>query len=201
MLSAGLLYTALRGDQRWVLGALGALAVLGLGMGFGTGEFGQTGRPAAPRRHRPGRCRPGTEMGSGNAGSNPQPLCAGLTCRHGHPRCDYLATAIPVLLDEVRPFITALTGVAQQANVDYVTGCPTGSWETLVFITASSAWASAPGLYHKRRLLRLAALAGAGIFPVLRDWVDLPMARFYAGWSGAAAVWRRRPAGGPVDLL
>ena len=91
-------------------------------------------------------------------------------------------TAIPALLDEVRPFVAALAGVAQQAGVDYVTGIPTGSWETSVFHNSIIGVGRSPGLYHKRRLLPFGEyLPLRGLLLFFRDWVDIPMADFTPG--------------------
>ncbi|MDG4595302.1 MAG: apolipoprotein N-acyltransferase [Candidatus Contendobacter sp.] len=91
-------------------------------------------------------------------------------------------TAIPALLDEVRPFVAALAGVAQQTGVDYVTGIPTGSRESGVFHNSIIGLGRSPGLYHKRRLLPFGEyLPLRGFLLFFRDWVDIPMADFTPG--------------------
>ena len=91
-------------------------------------------------------------------------------------------TAIPAFLDEVRPFVAALAGEAQKAGVDYVTGIPTGSWETSVFHNSIIGIGRSPGLYHKRRLLVFGEyLPLRSFFLFFRDWVDIPMADFTPG--------------------
>ncbi|KAB2934533.1 MAG: apolipoprotein N-acyltransferase, partial [Candidatus Contendobacter sp.] len=91
-------------------------------------------------------------------------------------------TAIPALLDEVRPFVAALAGAAQQAGVDYVAGIPTGSREAGVYHNSIIGVGRSPGLYHKRRLLPFGEyLPLRGFFLFFRDWVDIPMADFTSG--------------------
>ena len=200
VLSAGLLYTALRGDQRWALGALGALAILWLGA-WGLGRVSWV-EPAGPPLR--------IALVQGNIAQerkwDPETLDQTLSHyvqlslpEHGHRDVIiWPETAIPALLDEVRPFIAALTGVAQQANVDYVTGIPTGSWETLVFHNSILGVGRSPGLYHKRRLLPFGEyLPLRGFFLFFRDWVDLPMADFTPGGLEQPLF---RAGGQPVGL-
>jgi apolipoprotein N-acyltransferase len=107
-------------------------------------------------------------------------------------------TAIPAFLDEVRPFVVALAGEAQKAGVDYVTGIPTGSWETSIFHNSIIGIGRSPGLYHKRRLLPFGEyLPLRGLFLFFRDWVDIPMADFTAGASEQPLF---RAGGQPVGL-
>ena len=91
-------------------------------------------------------------------------------------------TAIPALLDEVRPFVATLAGVAQQAGVDYIAGLPTGSRETGVFHNSIIGIGRMSGLYHKRRLLPFGEyLPLRGLLLIFRNWVDIPMADFTPG--------------------
>lgn len=107
-------------------------------------------------------------------------------------------TAIPALLDEVRPFVAALAGAAQQAGVDYVTGIPTGSWETSIFHNSIIGVGRSPGLYHKRRLLPFGEyLPLRGLLLFFRDWVDIPMADFTPGGPEQPLF---RAGGQPVGL-
>lgn len=102
---------------------------------------------------------------------------------HGHS--DVIVwpeTAIPVLLDQARPFVAALAAEARKARVDYLTGIPTGSAETGVFHNSIIGIGPSLGLYHKRRLLPFGEyLPLRGFFQFFRDWVDIPMADFTAG--------------------
>jgi apolipoprotein N-acyltransferase len=107
-------------------------------------------------------------------------------------------TAIPAFLDDVRPFVAALAGEARQAGVDYVTGIPTGSWETRIFHNSIIGIGRSPGLYHKRRLLPFGEyLPLRGFFLFFRDWVDIPMADFSPGASEQPLF---RAGGQPVGL-
>ncbi len=91
-------------------------------------------------------------------------------------------TAIPIFYEEVRPFIGALAGRAQQDHVDYVTGLPTGSWETGIFHNSVASIGATLNFYHKRRLLPFGEyLPLRGFFLFFRDWVTIPMADFTPG--------------------
>ena len=91
-------------------------------------------------------------------------------------------TAIPVFYEEVRPFIGALASQAQQDHVDYVTGLPTGSWESGVFHNSVASIGATLNFYHKRRLLPFGEyLPLRGLLLFFRDWVTIPMADFTPG--------------------
>lgn len=91
-------------------------------------------------------------------------------------------TAIPVFYEEVRPFIGALAGQAQQNHLDYVTGLPTGSWESGVFHNSVASVGATLNFYHKRRLLPFGEyLPLRGLLLFFRDWVTIPMADFTPG--------------------
>jgi len=102
-----------------------------------------------------------------------------------HGRSDVILwpeTAIPIFYEDVRPFIGALAGRAQQDKVDYVTGLPTGSWETSVFHNSVASIGATLNFYHKRRLLPFGEyLPLRGFFLFFRDWVTIPMADFTPG--------------------
>jgi apolipoprotein N-acyltransferase len=101
-------------------------------------------------------------------------------------------------LDDVRPFVAALAGEAQKAQVDYVTGIPTGSWETSVFHNSIIGVGRSPGLYHKRRLLAFGEyLPLRSFFLFFRDGVDIPMADFTPGTPEQPLF---RAGGQPVGL-
>ena len=184
LFSAGLLWTLLNSGGRARLGWLGLLAVFWLGA-WGLGWVSWV-EPAGPMLR--------VAIVQGNIAQDrkwePDTLDETLTryVRLSLPeqgRSDVIIwpeTAIPALLDEVRPFVTALTGEAQKAGVDYVTGIPTGSWETSVFQNSIIGLGRSSGLYHKRRLLPFGEyLPLRGFFLFFRDWVDIPMADFTPG--------------------
>ena len=102
-----------------------------------------------------------------------------------HGRSDVIVwpeTAIPALYDEMRPFVAALAAKAREDQVDYVTGVPTGSWETNIFHNSVLSAGHAIGFYHKRRLLMFGEyLPLRGLLLFFRDWVTIPMADFTAG--------------------
>ena len=102
-----------------------------------------------------------------------------------HGRSDVILwpeTAIPIFYEDVRPFIGALAGRAQQDKVDYVTGLPTGSWETSVFHNSVASIGATLNFYHKRRLLPFGEyLPLREFFLFFRDWVTIPMADFTPG--------------------
>jgi len=91
-------------------------------------------------------------------------------------------TAIPVFYEDVRPFIAALAAKAREDRVDYVTGIPTGSWESGVFHNSVLSLGSTIAFYHKRRLLVFGEyLPLRGLFEFFRHWVTIPMADFLPG--------------------
>ena len=91
-------------------------------------------------------------------------------------------TAIPVFYEDVRPFIAALAAKAREDQVDYVTGVPTGSWESGVFHNSVLSLGSTIAFYHKRRLLVFGEyLPLRGVFEFFRHWVTIPMADFLPG--------------------
>ncbi len=91
-------------------------------------------------------------------------------------------TAIPVFYEDVRPFIAALAAKAREDRVDYVTGVPTGSWETNIFHNSVLSLGSTIAFYHKRRLLVFGEyLPLRWLFQFFRHWVTIPMADFLPG--------------------
>ena len=200
-LSAGLLWTLLNSaDWRARLGWLGLLAALWLGA-WGLGRVAWV-EPAGPALR--------VAIVQGNVTQdrkwNPDALDETLTryvqlSLPEQSQSDVIIwpeTAIPALLDEVRPFVAALAGAAQQAEVDYVTGIPTGSWETSIFHNSIIGVGRSPGLYHKRRLLPFGEyLPLRGLLLFFRDWVDIPMADFTPGGPEQPLF---RAGGQPVGL-
>ncbi|MDG4552215.1 MAG: apolipoprotein N-acyltransferase [Candidatus Contendobacter sp.] len=201
LLSSGLLRTLFgRGDWRARLGGLGLLAALWLGA-WGLGRVDWVEPAGAPLR---------VAIVQGNVTQDrkwdPDVLDETLTryVQLSLPEQNRSAvivwpeTAIPALLDEVRPFVAALAGAARQAGVDYVTGIPTGSRETGVFHNSIIGLGRSPGLYHKRRLLPFGEyLPLRGFFLFFRDWVDIPMADFTPGGREQPLF---RAGGQPVGL-
>ncbi len=185
LLSSGLLWTLLdSASGRARLGWLGLLAALWFGA-WGLGRLGWVEPAGTPLR---------VAIVQGNVTQDQkwQPDALGETLsryvRLSLPeqnRSDVIVwpeTAIPALLDEVRPFVAALAGAAQQAGVDYVAGIPTGSREAGVYHNSIIGVGRSPGLYHKRRLLPFGEyLPLRGFFLFFRDWVDIPMADFTSG--------------------
>ncbi|MFZ1642149.1 MAG: apolipoprotein N-acyltransferase [Candidatus Contendobacter sp.] len=185
LVSAGLLWALLnRTGWRAGLGWLGLLAALWLGA-WGLGRIPWVEPAGAPLR---------VAIVQGNIAQDRkwQPNALDETLSHyvqlslpEHGRSDVIIwpeTAIPAFLDDVRPFVAALASAAQKAKVDYVTGIPTGSWETGVFHNSIIGVGRSPGLYHKRRLLVFGEyLPLRWFFLFFRDWVDIPMADFTPG--------------------
>ncbi|HRW67846.1 MAG TPA: apolipoprotein N-acyltransferase, partial [Candidatus Competibacter sp.] len=118
-----------------------------------------------------------------------------------HGRADVIVwpeTAIPIFQDEVHAFLTALAESARRANVDYVTGIPTGSWETNVFHNSVIGIGRSPGSYQKRRLLPFGEyLPLRSFFLFFRDWVSIPMADFTPGERDQPLL---RAGGQPVGI-
>jgi apolipoprotein N-acyltransferase len=201
LLSAGLLRTLLgRKDWRTRLGGLGLLAALWLAA-WGLGRVDWVEPAGAPLR---------VAIVQGNVTQErkwaPDALDETLNryvqlSLPEQNQTDVIIwpeTAIPALLDEVRPFVAALAGVAQQAGVDYITGIPTGSRESGIFHNSIIGVGRAPGLYHKRRLLPFGEyLPLRGLLLFFRDWVDIPMADFTPGHREQPLF---RAGGQPVGL-
>lgn len=185
LVSAGLVWTLLNSaSARARLGWLGLLAVLGLAT-WGLGRVSWV-EAAGPMLR--------VAIAQGNITQDrkwePDALDETLTRyvrlslpEQGHSDVIiWPETAIPALLDDVRPFVAALTEEARKAGVDYVTGIATGSWETSVFQNSIIGLGRSAGLYHKRRLLPFGEyLPLRGFFLFFRDWVDIPMADFIPG--------------------
>ena len=121
-----------------------------------------------------------------------------------HGRADVIIwpeTAIPIFQDEARPFLDALAQGAQGAQgakVDYVTGIPTGSWETNIFHNSVISIGRSPGSYQKRRLLPFGEyLPLRAFFLFFRDWVNIPMADFTPGERDQPLL---RAGGQPVGI-
>jgi apolipoprotein N-acyltransferase len=102
-----------------------------------------------------------------------------------HGRSDVIIwpeTAIPAFYEDMRPFVAALGARARQDQVDYVTGIPTGSWETEILHNSVLGVGRSLGFYHKRRLLAFGEyLPLRSLFMFFRDWVTIPMADFTPG--------------------
>lgn len=201
LFSAGLLRTLLQGP-RWParLGWLGLLGALWLGA-WGLGQISWVEPAGAPLR---------VAIVQGNISQDQkwEPTFLDDTLRRyvqlslpEHGRSDVIVwpeTAIPAFLDEVRPFVDALASEALRAEVDYVAGIPTGSWETSVFHNSLIGLGRSPGLYHKRRLLPFGEyLPLRALFLFFRDWVDIPMADFTPGEREQPLF---RAGGQPVGL-
>lgn len=118
---------------------------------------------------------------------------------HGHSQVIvWPETAIPVFLREAGSFIAALTEEARKAEVDYLTGIPSGSAATGGFHNSILGLGRTPGIYHKRRLLPFGEfLPWRWFFQFFRDWVDIPMADFT---PGAVRQPLLRAGGQPVGL-
>ncbi|MFO1371161.1 MAG: apolipoprotein N-acyltransferase [Candidatus Competibacteraceae bacterium] len=118
---------------------------------------------------------------------------------HGHQDVIiWPETAIPLLYDEVQPFITALSEKARQDGVDYLIGIPTGSRDTQIFHNSIISIGRTPGFYHKRRLLVFGEyLPLRTLFMFFRDWVTIPMADFTPGDRDQPLL---RTAGQPVGV-
>ncbi len=118
---------------------------------------------------------------------------------HGH--ADVIVwpeTAIPIFQGEARVFLAALAEDAQHAKVDYVTGIPTGSWETNIFHNSVISIGRSPGAYQKRRLLPFGEyLPLRSFFLFFRNWVDIPMADFTPGERNQPLL---RAGGQPVGV-
>ncbi len=107
-------------------------------------------------------------------------------------------TAIPVFYEDVQPFITALAAKAREDRVDYVTGIPTGSWETGIFHNSVLSLGPTVNFYHKRRLLIFGEyLPLRWLFQFFRHWVTIPMADFIPGHHDQPLL---RAGGQPVGV-
>ena len=186
LLSAGLLRTLLHGQsQRWAqLSGLGLLAVLWLSA-WGLGHIHWVTPTGSPLQ---------IAIIQGNIAQDQKwrPDVLDTTLYHyiqlslpEHERSQVIIwpeTAIPAFYEQVRPFIDALAARARKDRVDYVTGIPTGSWETGIFRNSVAHIGSTVDFYHKRRLLPFGEyLPLRSFFLFFRDWVDIPMADFTAG--------------------
>ncbi len=185
LFSAGLLWTLIKaGHWRARLNGLGVLAILWLGA-WVLGNIDWVEPAGTPLR---------IAIVQGNIAQDQkwQPSVLDETLaryvelslpEHGHS--DVIVwpeTAIPIFYEDVRPFIGALARRAQQDHVDYVTGLPTGSWETSVFHNSVASIGATLNFYHKRRLLPFGEyLPLRGFFLFFRDWVTIPMADFTPG--------------------
>ena len=201
LLSAGLLRTLLRdADGRKRLCWMGLLATLWISA-WVLGQVAWVKPAGAPLR---------VALVQSNVAQNQkwEPSTLGETLRRyvqlslpEHGRSDVIIwpeTAIPAFLDDVRPFVAALAGEAQKAQVDYITGIPTGSRETGIFHNSIISIGRSPGLYHKRQLLVFGEyLPLRTLFLFFRHWVDIPMADFTAGEREQPLF---RAGGQPVGL-
>ena len=201
LLSAGLLRALLHSDNwRARSGWIGMLAALWIGA-WGFGQIDWVQSAGAPLR---------VAIVQGNVAQDqkwrPNALDETLTryvqlSLPEHGRSDVIIwpeTAIPAFLNEVRPFVATLSAEAQKAQVDYITGIPTGSWETGIFHNSIIGVGRSAGLYHKRRLLPFGEyLPLRTLFLFFRDWVDIPMADFTPGGRDQPLF---RAGGQPVGL-
>ncbi|HRD66375.1 MAG TPA: apolipoprotein N-acyltransferase [Candidatus Competibacter sp.] len=185
MLSAGLLWTALnRNGWRSRLGWLGLLAALWFGA-WGLGQTNWVEAAGSPLR---------VAVVQGNIGQDVkwEPGILDETLEryvqlslpeHGHR--DVIVwpeTAIPAFYQDVLPFLDALGEKARQDKVDYVTGIPTGSWETSIFHNSVISVGRSLAFYNKRRLLPFGEyLPLRWFFLFFRNWVTIPMADFLPG--------------------
>ncbi len=107
-------------------------------------------------------------------------------------------TAIPAFYEDMAPFLEALREKAKEDQVDYVSGIPTGSWETHIFHNSVIGVGQSLSFYHKRRLLPFGEyLPLRVIFQFFRDWVTIPMADFLPGDADQALL---RAGGQPVGV-
>ena len=92
-------------------------------------------------------------------------------------------TAIPIFYTDLsQSFIDDLLDHTRRANVDYLTGIPTGSWEERIFHNAVVSLGKQHGFYHKRRLLPFGEyIPMRFILNFFSDFVDIPMGDFTAG--------------------
>ncbi|MFO1420236.1 MAG: apolipoprotein N-acyltransferase [Candidatus Competibacteraceae bacterium] len=188
LFGAGLLRTLLdRTDWSARLGGLGLLAVLWLGA-WGLGWIDWV-EPAGPPLR--------VAIVQGNIAQDQKwlPNAIDETLERyvqlslpEHGRTDVIIwpeTAIPAFYEDMRPFVAALGERARQDKVDYITGIPTGSWETQIFHNSVISVGRFPGFYHKRRLLAFGEyLPLRPLFVFFRDWVTIPMADFTPGGPG-----------------
>lgn len=185
LLSAGLLWTLFHSQNRRVrLSGLGLLAILWLSA-WGLGQIHWVTPAGSPLR---------VAIVQGNIAQDQkwQPDVLDATLYHyiqlslpEHERSQVIIwpeTAIPAFYEQVQPFMEALAARARKEQVDYVTGVPTGSWETGVFRNSVVRVGSTVDFYHKRRLLPFGEyLPLRGFLLFFRDWVTIPMADFTAG--------------------
>jgi apolipoprotein N-acyltransferase len=107
-------------------------------------------------------------------------------------------TAIPAFYEDMAPFLEALGEKAKEDKVDYVSGIPTGSWETNIFHNSVIGVGRSLSFYHKRRLLPFGEyLPLRWFFQFFRDWVTIPMADFLPGDPNQALL---RAGGQPVGV-
>ncbi len=185
LLSSGLLWTALHGrDWRSRLGWLAPLAALWFGA-WGLEWTNWTESAGSPLR---------VAIVQGNIGQDVkwQPNRLDETLERyvelslpEHGRSDVIVwpeTAIPAFYQDVLPFLEALGEKAREDRVDYVTGIPTGSWETGIFHNSVISVGRSLAFYSKRRLLPFGEyLPLRWFFLFFRDWVSIPMADFLPG--------------------
>lgn len=185
LFGAGLLWTALNsGDWRNRLGWLVLLAALWLGA-WGLGQTNWV-EPAGTRLR--------IAMVQGNIGQDVkwEPNILDETLERyvqlslpEHGQNDVIIwpeTAIPAFYQDVLPFLDTLGEKARQDKVDYITGIPTGSWETGIFHNSVISVGHSLNFYNKRRLLPFGEyLPLRWFFLFFRDWVTIPMADFLPG--------------------
>ena len=185
ILGAGLLWAAARSrDWRGRSGWAGWLAALWLGA-WGLGRMSWVESAGPPLR---------VAIVQGNIGQDVkwQPNRLDETLERyvqlslpEHGRSEVIVwpeTAIPAFYQDALPFLDALGEKARQDRVDYVTGIPTGSWETEIFHNSVISVGASPAFYSKRRLLPFGEyLPLRWFFLFFRDWVSIPMADFLPG--------------------
>lgn len=201
MFSVGLLRAALHGqDRQSRLEWLGLLAVLWLGA-WGLERIAWIESAGAPLR---------VAIVQGNIGQDVkwEPDILDDTLESyvqlslpEHARSDVIVwpeTAIPAFYQDVLPFLDTLGEKARQDKVDYVTGIPTGSWETGIFHNSVISVGHAVNFYNKRRLLPFGEyLPLRWFFLFFRDWVTIPMADFLPGDRDQSLL---RAGGQPVGI-
>ncbi len=201
MLSAGLLWTALRsGDWRSRLSGLGLLVALWLGAwGLGRINWVEAAGPALRVAIVQGNIDQDVKWRPNQLDETLERYFQLSLPEHGHS--DVIVwpeTAIPAFYQDIVPFLDVLGEKARQDRVDYVTGIPTGSRETELFHNSVITIGQSTAFYHKRRLLPFGEyLPLRWFFLFFRDWVTIPMADFAPGERNQPLL---RVGGQPVGV-
>ena len=182
MLSAGLLLWLIRGDRRWLVAVLGAVLWLG---GWGLGRIDWVQAQGEPLR---------VSLVQGNIAQEQKwrpdfldktlarYVELSLQAAEDSDVIVWPETAIPDFYEAMSEFVSALQAQAERSHTDYLSGVPSGSWESGVFHNSVVSLGSRRGIYHKRRLLPFGEyLPLRGLLMFFRDFVDIPMADFTRG--------------------